>query len=476
MVLTESFLDISGVFSEGEKMKPAHVRIQKRNGFALIVSMIFVLVFSAFAMAMFSASGTNMQIAGNQHKAGQAFANAESGLEVMRFWLNRIKMPASTPVEYYFPTILHDLREDLAVNEVTRLHPHYDGTIPAVDVQSGNGGTFSVEMHMDTTDPTVLQLSVTGSYEGINRTIRVNYNVAAYEYPIFNFGLATKGPLQFEGNPTLVGANAEWEADVFVESPSNAVALSVTGNTNFDGDITISNPSATVDFGADILIGGEQGQDAIDNHVSIGAEAPEFPIPDTDRFRAFATGDVIDATTDVNSSMTIVNGYIPAGTNPTFGGSVTIQGILFIEQPNIVNFTKNVDLQGMIVADGDIEAPGTNAINVQGNFGTGGYPAGAEFDAIRQEVGSSIVAPGFSASFTGNYATIEGVVAISGVEFSGNANAVVKGTIINYSDEPAVIEGNTMMTFDRSNSPTIPAGFDTHRILNYSPPSYSVIH
>jgi hypothetical protein len=438
--------------------------------------MIFVLVFSALAVAMFSVSGTNAQIAGNHQKSNRAFANAESGHDVMRFWLNRIEMPASTPVADYFATLLHDLRQDLADNSVTRLHPHYTGVIPPVDVGAPEDGTFSVLLQMDASNPTILQVFVTGSYGGIDKTIRNDYNIIAYEYPIFNFGLATKGPLQFTGNPTIVGANEQWEADILVESSSSAIALSVVGNSNFDGDISITNEFASVDFGGDVQIAGDYGQEAIDNHVSIGVEPPEFPAPDTDRFRVYATGDVIDGTTDVNSSMTIVNGYIPAGTNPTFGGSVTIQGILFIEQPNVVNFTKNVELQGMIVADGDIENPGTNAINVQGNFGTGPYPAGAEFDALRQEVGSSIIAPGFSAAFTGNYSTIEGVVAVNGITFGGNASALVKGTIINYSDTPAVVEGNTIMTFDRSNSPTIPAGFDTHRILDYTPSSYSVIH
>lgn len=457
-------------------MKPARFKYNKRKGFALIVSMIFVLVFSAMAVAMFSASGTNVQIAGNHHKANMAFSNAESGLEVMRFWLNRIKMPSSTPVVDYFPTILNDLRTDLADNGATHLYPYYDGSISPITVESAEAGTFSVQMKTDPSNPNILQVYVTGTCGEIDRTIRVDYNIVAYEYPIFNFGLATKGPLLFSGNPTLIGANAAWEADIFVESSGDLIALSVIGNTNFDGDINISNPVASVDFNGDVMIAGDHDEEAIANHVFTGVEPPEFPIPDTDRFRVYATGDVIDASTDTTKSMTITNGFIPAGTNPTFDGSVTIKGILFIEQPNVVTFSRNVNLQGMIVADGDLEDPGTNAINIQGNFGTASYPSGDEFDAIRQEVGSSIIAPGFSASFTGNYSTIEGVVAVSGVHFSGNASAVVKGSIINYSDAPAVVEGNTVMTFDRSNSPTVPAGFDTHRILDYTPASYSVVH
>ena len=71
-----------------------------------------------------------------------------------------------------------------------------------------------------------------------------------------------------------------------------------------------------------------------------------------------------------------------------------------------------------------------------------------------------------------NFSTLEGVVAVSGVYFSGNVNAIIKGTIINYSDTPMIIEGNAVMNFDRESSTKIPAGFDTHRVLTYVPSSY----
>jgi len=135
-----------------------------------------------------------------------------------------------------------------------------------------------------------------------------------------------------------------------------------------------------------------------------------------------------------------------------------------------------VDLRGIIIADGDVDNPGANRIDFMGNFGTNPLPAGSDFDAMRDEVGSSIVAPGFAASFQGNFSTLSGVMAVSGVHFSGNCNALVQGTIINYSDTPAVVEGNASMTFDRIDSTKVPAGFDTDRVLDYDSSSYSMIH
>ena len=66
-------------------------------------------------------------------------------------------------------------------------------------------------------------------------------------------------------------------------------------------------------------------------------------------------------------------------------------------------------------------------------------------------------------------------MAVSGVHFSGNVSALIEGTILNYSDNPSVIEGNATLNFDRSNNITVPAGFDTHRILTYNPASYEEI-
>jgi hypothetical protein len=271
------------------------------------------------------------------------------------------------------------------------------------------------------------------------------------------------------------GVNDNWEADIYIESAGNMTALTVVGNTNFDGDIEIGNPSATVDFQQDVQIAGDTGQAAIDNHVTIGADPVDFPTPDTARFQPYATGDVIDSSTDLSVNNILVNCKIAAGTNPVFPKSVTIQGILLIESPNIVTFSRNVALEGIMVAEGDLTNPGTDKINFLGNFASGSYPSGAEFDAIRQEEGSSIIAPGFAAEFAGNFSTLEGVIAVSGAYFTGNCAAQIKGTIINYSDDPMVVEGNASMNFDRANSPKVPAGFDTHRALYCDPSTYSEI-
>ena len=76
----------------------------------------------------------------------------------------------------------------------------------------------------------------------------MSFHVKPYKFPIFNYGMATKGALQFPQNPTLTGAAENWEADIYVESANDILAVSVGGNTNFDGDIDIGNPLGTVEL------------------------------------------------------------------------------------------------------------------------------------------------------------------------------------------------------------------------------------
>ena len=354
-----------------------------RTGSAMITCVIFLVIFTALAIGLATISGANLQVADNQQEANRAFASAESGLDVLRYWLNRVKLPSSTPAAQYLSATISAVQNDLQTSGVSSLVVANDGAIAPVTLNGVTGQTFSGQIAADPGNPNVLQLRIRGASGTAVRTIQVQFSIEPYRFPIFNYGIATKGALRFPQNPTLTGAASNWEADIYVESSNDLTALQVGGNTNFDGDIDIANPLANVDFQGNVQIAGDTGQAAIDNHVEVGVEPVDFPVPDTARFAGYATGGAIDPNSTSAPGVTLVNAVIPAGMDPTFGGNVTIQGILFIEQPNVVTFTKNVQLDGLIVADGDATNPGTNAISFQGNFASSTYPLGSEFDALR---------------------------------------------------------------------------------------------
>jgi len=447
---------------------------RRRAGIALILSMIFLVIFAALGVCMVTMSGSNVQIASNQHNLGAALGAAQSGQEILRYWLSRILIDSSTPQPQYLSEIITAVQTELANNGITGVTLTNGGTFTTIPLNSTTGRNFDAQLLIDPNQPTILQARVTGHSGQAVRTIITSYSIKPYVFPIFDYGLATKGPLNFPGNPTITAANAAWEADMFVESSGSPIAVEVGGNLNFAGDVNVGNASANVDFNGAVQIAGDTGQTAIDNHVTIGMQSPEFPVPDTNRFVQYATGPVVDSSTDLSKGITLANATIAAGTNPVFKETATIQGVLYIESPNVVTFERNVALFGIIVGDGDLANPDTNAnrIDIQGNFASQPYPPGPLFDAIRQEEGSSIVAPGFAATFAGNFSALEGVVAVSGADFTGNMAATIKGTLINYSDTSTVVLGNASMNFDRANSVEIPAGFDLYRELNYEPSLY----
>jgi hypothetical protein len=395
----------------------------------------------------------------------------------MRRWLSRVAIPSTTPPADYFSEVVAEVQSDLAASGANVVL-NADGSIPDVTLDTPTGQSFSGQLSADPCDPSILRLIVSGSSRNMKRTIRVDFTIAPYRFPIFNYGIATKGPLALDWNPKFLAATEGWEADIYVESANSSIAVDIGNNATFSGNIDIGNEDASVSCGGTLDIAGE---------ISTLQEEdrPEFPVPDVEYFRQFATGPVIGPGTNLSgSSTTWANAVITAGTNPTFGGNVVIQGILYIEAPNQVMFPKNTSVQGMIVAEGDVDNPGTNQINfgdpndpaTPSNFSSGPYPAGAQFDALRDEAGSCILAPGFAVSFWKNFSAVNGVIAASGLHFDKNASATVEGTLINYSDQQTGVENNITLTFDRSAMVEIPAGFDLLRVLEYEPESYAMMY
>jgi hypothetical protein len=446
-----------------------------RRGSVLVTCTLVLVIVSVMAVTLASLSGANLEVASIQQTTNRAFANTESGLEISRYWLSRVRIPSSTPPAQYLSAVVASVQSDLTANSIVNMTVNADGSIPPVILDSLGPQRFSGQWSWDAANPAVLRVRSVGSSGMASRLIAVDYAIAPYHFPIFNYGIATKGPLNLAFNPTIGAATEGWEADIYVESGSSLIAVDIDKNATLAGDIDIGNPNAGVTCGGTLTQGGEIDHVAEEDH-------PEFPVPDVEHFLQYATGPVLDKTTDFSQSV-YTNARIAPNTDPNFtAANVTIRGILYIEAPNKVMFGKITTLQGIIVADGDVNCPGDNHINfgdptdpkTPSNFTSGPYPAGAEFDALRQEEGSCILAPGFKVSFMKNFSAINGVIAASGMYFANNATATVKGTLINYSDEPLVIDRNLNITFDRSAMVKIPAGFDLYRVLEYNPTSYTM--
>lgn len=450
----------------------------KYSGAVLIVSMIFILIFSALAVSMASISGINVQVAENQCQYDGARACAESGLEVIRYWLSRASISGTTASSERFNQIAASIQNDLTNASVTNISASYDGStisIPNVTLNSEAGQSFSATISQLSED--LLQVDVTGTQGSTTRTIRAHYVFGNRANTVFDFGVASRGPLALSGNIDMEGANISVESNAYIESENSILALSIIGNSHIEGNVKIVNPIATVDLqGGQAGIGGLTGQDAIDNHVEFGVPPTEFPEPVPALFETYATN-VVDANTDTSVDVTMENIKILAGINPTFAGQANLKGIVYVETPNVVTFTGNANLTAIVIGDGDwTDDSGTNRISFQGNvesFPVSELPSEAQFEGLHDQTGTFIMAPGFHISFGGNYTSLSGAIAGNGIEFSGNAGGTINGSIINYSDEAVSLSGNSDLQFNRSGLTEVPAGFISEIVLYYDAESYS---
>lgn len=451
-----------------------------RKGAALLLSMIVLGILSAFAAAIYSISTTNVQLAENQRKADYARASAESGLEIIRLWLSCVAIPGDTPPSQRFSLIASSFQS--AVHNISGITPTCSSssiTIPDVTLNSAKGQSFEAQITAlpNLADPNTLQVNVTGKHGSVTKPIRVNYEFGSRAHLAFDYGVATKGPLSLAGNILLEGVNVSVESDVYIVSENDLLALSIIGNSQIAGDVHIANPLAAVNLqGGQASIGGETGQNAIDNHVTFGAAPTEFPKPNPGHFESYATN-IVDSSTDTSADATFNNIRIAAGTNPTFSGNVTLNGVVFIEVPNVVTFAGDVTITGIVAGEGAVEDDSaTNQINFLGNVFSSSVselPPEEQFAGLHSETGTFAIAPGFYLSFGGNFGTLNGVIAGNGIEFFGNAGGTINGSVVNYADITMNLTGNSDLYFNRSGLTEIPAGFVPEIILKYKPTSYS---
>lgn len=450
---------------------------RKRGGVALIISFVFVLIFSVLAVCLATMSGTNVQISENQRKSNRALTSAQSGHEFLRFWLTRIHMPGTiTPNDRFSETVDY-VEADLATAGIGITRTNDGGGSPIimdidnVTTNSTLGQYFSAQIQPINID--ILQMDVTGTAGNVKQIIRVNYNFGTRAHKIFDYGIATKGPLNLSGNIDLTGENVIVDSSVYIESDVSVETLAIIGNSQIAGECYFSNPDADIYLqGGQASIGGETGDAALD-HCHIVDDPVGFPVPIPGYF-----GQYVQNTFDPNNILTeYENVKIPFGTNPVFSADTTFKGVVYIEVPNLVRFEGHVDITGIIVGDGDLnDDSGTNRIDFLGTVSS--HPVTdlpetePQFEQLRNETGTFLMAPGFGVSFGGNFDTLNGCIAANGVNFFGDAGGAIDGSILNYSDTTMELEGNSDLFFFRSGTTEVPAGFGPEIILHYDPLSY----
>jgi Tfp pilus assembly protein PilX len=452
-------------------------RIRSRKGAALILSMMFVLIFSALAASIATFSATNIQVSDNQRQANRALVSAQSGLEVMRYYLSGIKVSGTVAPANRLQSIAAQLQSKLSSAAGTYIAASYDAsaktvTVPSVLLSSESGQAFNaVIAYGDDYDS--LTMDITGSSGQIARKIRTSFNFGTIGSTVFDFGIASKGPVQMHGSVEVEGFNEAIEASVYIESENSNLALEMIGKSSIAGKVSIVNSNAFVDISNASSVYGQKGAAAL-QHVYIGVPPCDFPTPYPANFEQYIVN-TFNPATDTTANITLENIRIPAGVNPSFSGNVVIRGLAFIEAPNIVRFSGNAQITGIIVGKGDLNYPAAeNRIEFLGTVNSYGVAALPDegFSGLKKEAGTFILAPGFGVCFGGNFQAINGVIAASSIEFFGNAGGTINGSVVNYGQTAMNLDGNTDLVFNRSGVAKNPAGFEPTKLLQFLPASY----
>ena len=170
-----------------------------RSGIAMILAIILLAVFSSLCLAMVSMSSSNVRSADNHRRAGRALASAQSGLEVVRFAMSPVYMTATIVPADRFAFLADFLANDSGSTNLSNVTVSYDEASQPVSINlasslNSEGQSFAATIQ-PTADVKVLQVDVTGTAGSLDRDIRVSYKFDIRMHNVFDFGVATKGPL-----------------------------------------------------------------------------------------------------------------------------------------------------------------------------------------------------------------------------------------------------------------------------------------
>ena len=429
--------------------------------------MIFMVLIGLMALGFYSQITTANRLSNNDQKGARALAAAESGLQFMRFHLARVDIPPTTNTNNQ---LLLDLQDDLrtalersgnlgggtvglTVDNAITIPAETNATIP-VDGPTQSG--FSVRITGGAAaDGSSVVCNITGySGDGAVRStkhVQLQFRRETYQGLVLNHAVATRGRL------TMLRGSLGGVTGISPDSIANVAstygvspAVVVSGGA-IGGDVGVTGHGLTAITGGSV--GGTTDLSAIHkDHVKV-VTPPAFPYVNTALFETFATN-------KLNANATnLKNVRVPAGTNPIFSGDVTIQGVMYVESPNVIDFRGGARMEGFIV----FEPKGDSTVNrivARGNVTYGDLPPGAQFDPIRAIGGISMLAPTASLSIGGNVtATLRGNLILGSFDNTGSADVRIdKGSLIAMDQTPtSLVFGGKAIKFSETgmnNPPT----------------------
>lgn len=440
------------------------MKVKKEKGFALILSMLFLVVFATLAVSLGSMANTNMQLSKNHQSSNRALCAAMSGIEYGK--IKSLEFPSGLSTAGNISgnqknKVWKDFRSfclDHPCNGNCHHCRNYanngknieEFVIPDVNYGAGDY-KFTLKFIYDDTDPNVILMESTGSNGVVSKKISMEMTIER-DNRVLKYAVASRGRIWLTSQTVVDGdIFSSWDATRYgsagIETTSEVVnngtlsvvnslaeldsvgvqmeTLDANGNPVFDisGD-RVHSPEDTVqgyhegieyDESMEDLPGMDEDDYDTSNYKAIcsGNKIPEsstvvreyFPHQEGDYTRSKSGSRTLYRHVYMNQTFT--DAYLPRGRNALFI-NCTFEGVLFVESSSNTSYTSrcnnvrfdNCQFNGVIVTD----VPKNNSINWRENclYFTGG----AIFENEWSSQEATILAPNFNINL-GNTTELE---------------------------------------------------------------------
>ncbi len=188
----------------------------KRRGAALIISMIFVAIFSALAVSMATFCGANAQIADNQRKVNTALYAAQSGLECAKRVVSTISLPST-------------MFNSITTEQANQAWADFCSQVPALDDQAfsaptgftdahgsgkqiitgpinyGNSNvSFRLRFYRYNSEPLTIKFEAIGNSGQVTRKIGMDMEIRK-DSAVLQYAIASRGRMWLTGDSTIYG-------------------------------------------------------------------------------------------------------------------------------------------------------------------------------------------------------------------------------------------------------------------------------
>ncbi len=193
-----------------------YLRQQKRPGVVLVISMIFLLIFSSLAVSMATLSGDSVQIANNQHKINSAYCAAQSGLQTAKYLLATVTLDS---------TIYNTVSQSEADNAWSDFCDHVNNNAPGNasvtgpvsfsysgggqrltfgPVNFGTDSDFTVTFERYTSNPLEIRIQATGVDGQVTRSVAIDTEITK-DRAVLDYAVASRGRMWLTGDSTIHG-------------------------------------------------------------------------------------------------------------------------------------------------------------------------------------------------------------------------------------------------------------------------------